>query len=351
MSTTATTESLPVKSVGSKGSKSVEGGVVHYVRPGDVPVTSPHLVHLPHISEFRDPCRIELHDLRPIRSIEEYPRNEVKLGELAVRGFLGVHCPSALNAAPYFGAHWRDQKLIDRVYVPEAVDMIKKVTGAKQAFVEMVVLRAAAREEVTNPEPYGAPEGDLPYYDGFQPNCKGVSPEPRVHVDLAPAGARNHIRHVHPKMSDAVAPIIAAEDRLKALGLSVQENYHAPGSKNPRWAVYSLWRPVKRVPRDPLAVADSTTLIPTDYVPANVNMGTYDQHCYTATFSPRHKWYWLPEQEPDEVLIITLFDSLMDKQQPIPGGGALHTSVDLEGTENVTEKRQSTELRVLVIWD
>lgn len=62
----------------------------------------------------------------------------------------------------------------------------------------------------------------------------------------------------------------------------------------------------------------------------------------------RQKWYWIPEQGPDDVLIIKFTDSAAAENENI-SGGSLHTSPIVEGTEN-EEVRESVEARIYVFW-
>jgi hypothetical protein len=56
-----------------------------------------------------------------------------------------------------------------------------------------------------------------------------------------------------------------------------------------------------------------------------------------------------PNQEPDEVLIIQLFDSEAERNGLGVAGGVMHSSVHIEGTE-MEEARESVEVRCTVIW-
>jgi hypothetical protein len=75
---------------------------------------------------------------------------------------------------------------------------------------------------------------------------------------------------------------------------------------------------------------------------------THDTDAYLAHWSEGQKWYFISEQDPEEVLVIGLFDSERDKDT-VAAGGTLHSSVDLPGTE-AEEARESVELRCLAIW-
>src|SRR5206468_3753279 len=62
-----------------------------------------------------------------------------------------------------------------------------------------------------------------------------------------------------------------------------------------------------------------------------------------------HDWYWISGQEPDEVVLLKLFDS-----EELDGEGrprctqTPHASFSLEGIDEVLEPRESVEVRVVV---
>jgi hypothetical protein len=61
-------------------------------------------------------------------------------------------------------------------------------------------------------------------------------------------------------------------------------------------------------------------------------------------------WYWMPEQQPDEVLILKFADTAADSEHPEMAGGCLHGSPQIPGTEGEEEARCSIECRVLAFW-
>lgn len=184
----------------------------------------------------------------------------------------------------------------------------------------------------------------------------GVSPAPKIHLDYSPRGMRVHIRHYHPELRAAAKEIIAAEDAavLSTSGKKLSENYDGP-----RWATYSVWRPLKPVKRDPLALGDGRTFREADYVPINIKtpclglpdgkMETHDAEGYLARWSEGHEWYWIRDQKPEEVLVIGFFDSVAESENEKTAGGTLHSSVNLPGTEG-EEARESLEMRCLCVW-
>ena len=102
---------------------------------------------------------------------------------------------------------------------------------------------------------------------------------------------------------------------VQALG-SEDEAFLITGSGR-RFIVLSIWRPIKTVKRDPLGVCDARTVADEHLVPlrrmypdgkegenvlVRAGASAVGSEC-------RHRWYWMSDQRPDEVLLIKIFDS------------------------------------------
>lgn len=374
-STTITTETHLTTSLASSPPPTY--GKLRYIPAGRTPIPSPHNFHLPAISEFSDVRSMPLTDMRPVPTLDQLPHARQGTAQLATHGFTAVHHPSAMHSPPYSRASWNDKTLLSQIYIPETEDLIKRITGAKTVITEGLLIRSAIWTEQdalaihaghgkTETDEDSAPKREsededeqslsFPQFVGFSPTTGGASPAPKVHLDYAPNGARQHIRKYHPKLAAAAAPIVAAEDALLAQSLPLKEHY-ASTETAPRWALFSIWRPLKPVRRDPLALGDARSFAQEDYVPIDVQSpnlgfaGKQEVHAcesYLAHGRDSHEWYWISGQMPEEVLVIGLFDSERERET-VAAGGTLHSSVDLEGTEN-EEARESLELRCLAIW-
>jgi hypothetical protein len=116
---------------------------------------------------------------------------------------------------------------------------------------------------------------------------------------------------------------------------------------------------LKTVKRDPIAVLDWRSLDKSDLalhefraLSELTEEGEYMIEAVIAT-PPKHpekqKWYWMPEQKPDEVLMIKFADSESAVDSNV-AGGCVHSSPVIPGTEN-EEPRQSVEVRVYAFWE
>jgi GA4 desaturase len=130
------------------------------------------------------------------------------------------------------------------------------------------------------------------------------------------------------------------------------------GTEPKRYAAYSVWRPLKAVKRDPLAVADWRTVDPStlqaiEYrATSNVlESGEYMLEQRTQTpdaKSTRQKWFCKPNQQTDDVLILKFADTATEKDPKI-AASCVHCSPVLHGAQD-EEPRMSVEARVIAFW-
>ncbi|CAK1363211.1 hypothetical protein CB0940_04683 [Cercospora beticola] len=273
---------------------------------------------------------------------------------LDTQGFTYIKHASSLTADEVF-----EGRNVEDVLVPETIDMMLKLTGAKHGVAHNVGFRrkSAAKQENLDFIPMRGNELDqilakMPK-NQLLVNGKDVqsSSEParQCHVDTTLKGLRTTLRSATTEIAESARNVIEAED-LRASGVDVRV---------PRFASYSIWRPLQTVKRDPISVCDyrsldMSELIPTENrIPSGINPeGDYVVEAYTAQPPKRpelQKWYWVPEQKPDEVCIIKFADSAAENDPNIAACG-LHVSPVLPGTEN-EEIRQSSETRVYLFWE
>ena len=107
-----------------------------------------------------------------------------------------------------------------------------------------------------------------------------------------------------------------------------------------------------------MAVCDSRTndkseLVPVDFRALSEMNDSAEYSMQALMGSPpkkpeKQRWYWMPEQTEEDVLIIKFADSAAVDGGAI-AGGCLHTSPIIEGTEH-EEVRESVEARIYVFW-
>ncbi|KAE8416407.1 hypothetical protein BDV36DRAFT_297102 [Aspergillus pseudocaelatus] len=220
-----------------------------------------------------------------------------------------------------------DEASVKKHMYPEAETILKNITGATRAHVFSHIARTAPYEKVEA------------MADSADPDTKATSvmvPARHVHVDQSESGAFEVLK-------DNVTAL-EAERLLKT-----------------RWAIVNIWRPLKVVPRDPLAVSDARSFHDEDLleiygrVPGKQEKKDYDAATKGRGFgmlygkyAPGQKWYYMSDMKPDEVLLIKCYDSRKDGQT---ARRTPHTAFVDPRTRDVKEARESVELRCLVFFE
>jgi hypothetical protein len=187
------------------------------------------------------------------------------------------------------------------VYYPEAERLIGEATGADRVFIFDHTVRRRVR--------------------GADDRAPGLPRQPatRVHVDHTERSGPQRVRDF---MGDA------AESLLQG-----------------RVQVINLWRPIRGPLRDaPLAVCDARSVAPNDLVPADLVYRHRVGETYGVTFNPSHRWFYVPDMQPDEALLLKCFDSAKDGRARF----APHTAFEDPTAPADILPRESIELRTLV---
>jgi hypothetical protein len=142
-------------------------------------------------------------------------------------------------------------------------------------------------------------------------------PVQRVHIDQSYAAAPQRVVHHLP--SEAL-------ELLKG-----------------RYQIINVWRPIKTILKDPLGVAEANSVKDEDLVPVKLIYPDREGETYSVRPSEGHRWHYLNQQTPGEVLLIKCFDSKTDgRARRVP-----HSAfIDEERENEVT--RESIEVRALV---
>jgi hypothetical protein len=194
---------------------------------------------------------------------------------------------------------FQDEGQIRQVYYAEAERLLKEVTGAERVFIFDHTLRRRV-------------PGQGDYRDGPR------QPATRVHVDHTARSGPQRVRDLLPD---------EAEELLKG-----------------RVQVINLWRPINHPVYDaPLAVAEATSVRFEELVPSDLVYPNRVGETYNVAFSPEHRWHYVKEQRPDEVILIKCYDSRTDVARFAP-----HTAFLVPDAPADAPTRESIELRTLV---
>ncbi len=235
----------------------------------------------------RSTIKAESHRI-PIHDIREEHRSFSLDGE----GFAVVQHQSAVS-------DFADEAEISGVYYAEAERLLKEVTGADRVFIFDHTLRRRI-------------PGQEDYRDGPR------QPATRVHVDHTAISGPQRVRDLLPD---------DAEELLRG-----------------RVQVINLWRPINHPVYDaPLAVAEAGSVRAEELVPSDLVYRNRVGETYNVLFNPDHRWHYVKEQRPDEVLLLKCYNSRDDVARFAP-----HTSFIVPDAPVGAPTRESIELRTLV---
>jgi hypothetical protein len=114
-----------------------------------------------------------------------------------------------------------------------------------------------------------------------------------------------------------------------------------------RFAIVNVWRPIRGPLRDaPLAVCDAQSVVPSDWVAADLVYRDRIGENYLMTYRPGHRWFYVPEMRADEVLLLKCYDSAEDgRTRFVP-----HTAFIDPTAPADAPPRESIELRTFVFY-
>ncbi|KAK8867518.1 methyltransferase-like protein [Apiospora arundinis] len=196
-----------------------------------------------------------------------------------------------------------DEQRIRDVYYPECAALLKQTTGASRVHIFNHKVR----------------RGPTQWHHLGLKNLANRGPVTKTHVDQSYAGAELRLRWEFPEEADAL----------------VQKRYQ----------IINVWRPIRAILKDPVAVADANTVPDEDLVAAIMVEDDYHGEQWVVRHNPAHKWYFKHGLTPDEVLLIKCFDS-----DRAVARRALHSAIEDPVYKNL-ESRQSIEVRCLVLYD
>lgn len=114
--------------------------------------------------------------------------------------------------------------------------------------------------------------------------------------------------------------------------------------------IINVWRPIHTIHKDPLTVAEAHSVPEKDLVPVALIYPDRRGETFTVKPNPGHRWHFLHEQTPEEVLLIKCFDTKEDgRARRVP-----HTAFVDEKYSNKDgewEERESIEVRCLVFHE
>ncbi|KAI0357451.1 hypothetical protein OH77DRAFT_102370 [Trametes cingulata] len=193
-----------------------------------------------------------------------------------------------------------DDERIKNEYYTETEELLNKVTGAKRVLIFDHTIRRRKPDD---------PGEETPENRG---------PAERVHVDQTYEASVKRVKDHLPDEADRL---------LKS-----------------RVRIINVWRPIQNpVAHHPLAVSDWRSFDQRDLVPTRLIHPHREGALFGVRYNPKHRWYYLSDQTPDEVTLIKCYDSEEDKARLTP-----HTAFLDHTAPKDAPHRQSIEIRALV---
>ncbi|KAK3940177.1 hypothetical protein QBC46DRAFT_261583 [Diplogelasinospora grovesii] len=197
-----------------------------------------------------------------------------------------------------------DESKILAEYYPECEQLLKDVTGASRVKIFDHKVR----------------RGPTQWHGLGANNLANRGPVTRVHVDQSYDGAEMVLRRRLPDEADDLV--------------------------TKRYQIINVWRPIKTILKDPIAVADATSIPDEDLVAARSMYDSHQGETWTLRPNAAHRFYFKYRLTPEEVLFIKCFDSdIQAKARRVP-----HSAFE-DPEHKDQEYRQSVEVRCLVFYD
>jgi hypothetical protein len=231
-------------------------------------------------------CRQRIHDARSVAHVLSLESEGCQL----------VHHRSAVRD------FWNEDA-VRRAYYPEMEALITAVTGACWAF---------AFDHTVRRRIFGLPD-----------RTPGAPRQPRlrVEVDYTEASAPQRARELTGHAADSVL--------------------------RRRFAFINAWRPIRGPLYDaPLALCDGTSIARTDLVATDCVQRDRAHEIYSLTYSPAHRWLYIPGLLPDQVLLFKGYDSRRDAE----GRFVAHSAFEDPSAPADRLVQESIELAVLAIF-
>ncbi len=114
-----------------------------------------------------------------------------------------------------------------------------------------------------------------------------------------------------------------------------------------RVAFYNVWKPLTHpVEELPLAMCDATTHGDGDMLRMDHKYRERTGEIYVMRHSPRHRWYYFSNMQPDQALLLKTYDSVTDGRARFMG----HTAFEDPTTRPDARKRESIEVRTMAFF-
>ncbi|OCL09233.1 hypothetical protein AOQ84DRAFT_404936 [Glonium stellatum] len=251
--------------------------------------------------QFTDHNNIKLEDVRGQEN--KYSINDY--------GFAFVNHTSSLDLKAQYFEHQNRNDAVVNTYLKECIELVKREIGADRVVCIDWRLRRNFSERKT------IYEDDPRYF--------AIPPASVMHCDFSEEGGREKL-HVHLPSREVAESI----------------------RKGQRVQFFNVWRPLHPVDNAPLVLCDRRSVRRSDLLEADkVSPGLIERDSMLK-YDTNQKWYWLSNQQPDEVTLFKSWDSCNDENI---ADCAPHGSAKIPVSECVSRPRESLEVRLIVLFN
>ena len=225
---------------------------------------------------------IEVHDARPMLRDDH--------GTLETSGFTLARLPNAIE-------DFRDDLAVAHFYYPNIVDLVQRITGAERVFIRSHLIRT---------------ETPIDFNDGYA-------------------------RFVHCDYN---------VKRLEEMSVDVLDAYGV--ERDPGWtfAWFNTWQPFDHTAiNNPMAFLDWESLPADDVIDYFYTGRNRDSLVAAPVYNPDHKWRYVPEMTPEEIILFKQMDGRPDRSVYCP-----HTSFDNPAAPENAPPRRSIETRLVACF-
>jgi hypothetical protein len=196
-----------------------------------------------------------------------------------------------------------DEAAVKSVFYRQVVDFVKEHTGAKRVEVFDHTIRRRLPPDLKQQTTVKRPAVML------------------VHSDYTPKSGVQRVKDIVKEDADAL---------LKG-----------------RVAFYNVWKPLAEpVEELPLAMCDAQSSTDADMLLMELKYKERTGEIYVMRYSPQHKWYYFPDMQPDDALLLKTYDSETDGRARFMG----HTAFEDPNTKPGARQRQSVEVRTMAFF-
>jgi hypothetical protein len=205
-----------------------------------------------------------------------------------------------LIAFPTRVTDFYDGDQVRLIYYTEVIDRLKALMGATKIVISNYTRRSTA--------------GPL------RGNVRAEPPVIRVHSDYTNNSAPQRVRELLP-------------DEAEQLLLH-------------RFAAINIWRPMHGpVKRSPLALCDARSVRSHDLVPTDLILRRRMSETYKVTYNASHQWYYFPDMQQDEAVLIKCYDSDQNRARFTP-----HAAFSDPTAPPDSPPRESIEVRAFAFF-